>query len=371
MKKLLWVSDNPLTAVSYGQITHEICSRIGSEIETHVLAFYYFGRSIRSKNYFIHSYENAKSLANILNNLKPDYLIWLGDPVIMKDILRVNLGDTKFIPYYPCDGSHLVYGAKEILQKAHKLITMTNFSQKVSKKAGFDPTVVYHGVDNNVFKPLPAEKSLFNIPEDKFVFFSFGVNTGRKMLFRTIRCFNEFAKDKDNVVLLMRTDPEKQFNLIEFTNYRFPELFKKKKIYFSISDLLNPAPSEFIAKLYNASDVFISATGGEGFGVPYIEAMACKKPVIAPDFSSTHELLVEQRDGIGPRGIATKISEYAADMTVFIDRGICSVEDTVKAMNLLYQNKEKRNEFGENGLKFVKKFCNWDDISKKVLEILS
>ncbi len=190
------------------------------------------------------------------------------------------------------------------------------------------------------------------------------------MLFRVIRCFNEFAKDKDDVVLLLRTDPEKQFNLFDFVNYRFPDLFKNKKIYFSLSDLLNPAPTEFLAKLYNASDVFISATGGEGFGVPYVESMACKKPIIAPNFSSTHELIIEERDGIGPRGIATKIATYIADMEVFSDRGICSVEDTVKAMSLLYENKKKREELGENGLKFVKRFCNWDDISKKFLKIL-
>ena len=371
MKKILWVSDSPLTSTSYGKVTHELCRRIGKEAEVHVLSLLYYGKSVRGENYFIHSYEDTRSLMSALENIKPDFLVWIGDTIAMNDILKVDLGQTKFIPYSPCDGYPILFGSKPILDKAYKIIATSKYTKKVLKEYGYDSEVLYHGVDTNIYKPEKIDKMNYGIDNSKFVFLHVGVNTGRKMIWRLIKCFNEFAKDKDDVVLLIRTIPEGEYNLVEFTNFRFSELFKKKKIYFSLPSMFNPAPEDFMAGLYKISDVYVSASSGEGFGMPYIESMACKKPVIAPNHSSTPEILTEAVDGIGSRGIATKIDAYATDMKYYIDKGICSIEDTVKAMNLLYEDKKKRDEFGENGLKFVKKFCNWDDIAKKLMVILS
>ena len=372
MKKILWISDSPLTAISFGKISHELCRRIGKEIEVHVLSFLYYGRSLRGENYFIHSYEDAKSLLYAIENIKPDYIVWFGDIIIMNDILKVDLKNTKFIPYSPCDGNQILYGSKSIFDKAYKIIATSKHTKKVLKEFGYDSTVLYHGVDTNIFKPKEIDKKSFGIENDKFIFSHWGVNSGRKMIWRLIQCFYEFSKDKDDVILLIRTIPETpEYNLVEFTKFRFPELFEKKKLFFSLPNMFNPVPEEFMANFYNISDVYISASSGEGFGVPYIESMACKKPIIAPNHSSTPELITDIIDGIGPRGIATKIDTFATDMKYFIDKGICSIEDTVKAMNILYEDKKKRDEFGENGLKFIKKFCNWDELSKKLLEILS
>jgi glycosyltransferase involved in cell wall biosynthesis len=371
MKKILWVSASPLTSVSYGRVTHELCRRIGREAEVHVLANLYYGGPLKGENYFIHSYEDVNSLAFSINNIKPDFIVWIGDTIAMNDILKVNLGNAKFITYSPCDGYPFLYGSRSIFDKTYKMIATSKYTQKTLKEFGYDSTVLYHGVDTNIFKPENVDKTVHGIEDDKFVFFHLGANSGRKMIWRLIKCFHEFSKDKDDVVLLIRTNPEKEYNLVEFTKFRFPELFEKKKLYFSLASMFTPVPYEFLAGFYKMCDVYISTSSGEGFGIPYIESMACKKPIITPNHSSTPELITEKIDDIGPRGIATKIDTFATDMTYFIDKGICSVEDTVKAMNTLYGNKKKREEFGENGLKFVKRFCNWDDISKKLLEILS
>jgi len=369
--KILWVSHSPLTNVSYGTITHDICKRIGKVHEIHVLAFEHCGRSLKGENYFIHPYENSRNFHNIINTLKPDFLVWLSDPVfVMKETLNLNLQKLKLILYFPCDGYPLLYGAKKYLEMADKIVVTSKYSQKVVKDSGFDSSVVYHGVDTNIYKPMDADKKIFSIEDDKFVFLSLGVNSLRKKLWRLIKCFNEFVKENENSVLLLRTIPDGEINLIEFTKYRFPKLFEKRKLIFSVAGVFQPAPHEFLAKIYNAADVYISTSSGEGFGVPYIESMACKKPIIAPNITTTKELILDEVNGIGPRGVGTKIDTYTTDMKWFIDRGICSIEDTVNSMKKLFENPDLRNKFGENGLKFVKKFCNWDDIAKKWLEIL-
>jgi len=53
-----------------------------------------------------------------------------------------------------------------------------------------------------------------------------------------------------------------------------------------------------MAALYRASDAFVLATRGEGWGLPLLEAMACGLPVITT--------------GIGP------IREYATDQTALL-----------------------------------------------------
>jgi glycosyltransferase involved in cell wall biosynthesis len=50
------------------------------------------------------------------------------------------------------------------------------------------------------------------------------------------------------------------------------------------------APVDLVNKVYNASDVFLTTTLGEGWGLTYSEAAACKLPVIAPYTTSFMEM---------------------------------------------------------------------------------
>lgn len=54
--------------------------------------------------------------------------------------------------------------------------------------------------------------------------------------------------------------------------------------------------------LYGAADVTVLLSGGEGFGLPQLEAHACAKPCFVGDYSASTELMVDQREGISPRG---------------------------------------------------------------------
>lgn len=371
MKKILWVSDSPLVNTAYAIVTHEICRRIGTENEVHILGQIYFGKSIAGKEYSLHSFENNSSLYKFVNILKPDFIVWLADLITMKDILNVNLGESKFIPYFPTDSVPLLFGSKPVLEKAYKRVVMSKFAQEIAKNEGFDSQVIYHGVDTDIYKPVQVNKSKFGIEENKFVFLSVAKNIARKLLDRLIYCFNEFAKDKDDVVLIIQTNPnEKDYDLINFVKYRFPDLFLKRKLFFSDASMFDPMSDEFMNELYNIADVYVATTRGEGFGIPYLNAMACKKPIIAPNFSTTQELILEEHEDIGPRGIGTKIATYMTDMRYYVDHGICDIEDTVNAMNKLYNDKILREKMGENGLKFVKRFCNWDKIAEQWLEVV-
>ncbi|MFS8665722.1 MAG: glycosyltransferase, partial [Limnochordales bacterium] len=50
-------------------------------------------------------------------------------------------------------------------------------------------------------------------------------------------------------------------------------------------------PREMLPRLYAASDAFVLPTRGEGWGFPFLEAMACGKPVIGTAWSSLLDFL--------------------------------------------------------------------------------
>lgn len=72
-----------------------------------------------------------------------------------------------------------------------------------------------------------------------------------------------------------------------------------------------------MAKLYQAADVYITLSRGEGFDLPLLEAAACGLPVIAADHTSHLDLLLPKEstllippDDYRPIPIATKISGW-------------------------------------------------------------
>src|SRR5690606_17951882 len=64
-------------------------------------------------------------------------------------------------------------------------------------------------------------------------------------------------------------------------NLRLPDMYRMMR---------NEYTPAMLNKLYNAADVFILPSAGEGFGVPVIEAQASGCPVIVTDFTAQTEL---------------------------------------------------------------------------------
>jgi glycosyltransferase involved in cell wall biosynthesis len=48
--------------------------------------------------------------------------------------------------------------------------------------------------------------------------------------------------------------------------------------------------NEIVNKIYNASDIFLTTTLGEGWGLTFTEAAACKVPIVAPYSTSFMEM---------------------------------------------------------------------------------
>jgi glycosyltransferase involved in cell wall biosynthesis len=71
------------------------------------------------------------------------------------------------------------------------------------------------------------------------------------------------------------------------------ELNFKEKVY-----LLGAIKNDFIPQILNTADIFIMPSKGEGFGIVFIEALACGVPVIAGNKDASKEALLNGELGI-------------------------------------------------------------------------
>lgn len=114
-----------------------------------------------------------------------------------------------------------------------------------------------------------------------------------------------------------------------------------------------------IEKEHNFCCNCLVKNSGEGYGLICAEGAACGKPVVATNYTTTKELLLDEIDGIGKRGLGTK---YITTLTAGYNttHAFADLEDSSNALTELYKDKQKRKAMGENGRKFAEKYLNWD-----------
>ena len=112
-------------------------------------------------------------------------------------------------------------------------------------------------------------------------------------------------------------------------------------------------PEEELAFLYNACEIFVMPSREieneghiEGFGIVYLEAGACAKPVIGGRSGGVSEAVREGQTGLlvdpnSPSDLCDKILDLLA-------------------------HPEKARALGEGGLHWVRKTFNWEDYANQV-----
>ena len=106
-----------------------------------------------------------------------------------------------------------------------------------------------------------------------------------------------------------------------------------------------------LQKIYEATDVVITASLYEGLGRSTIEGMAYEKPIIGVESGATPELVEHNNRGL-----------------LFRDE---SENELLIAMEEMINNPQKRNEMGEKGRAFVSTNFMIDDYANKMHEIIT
>lgn len=245
-----------------------------------------------------HLYGQDVMAANA-SNFKADILISLMDAWVVQTGLLQSYKD-KWYPWFPIDHDPLPPPILEAVKHSPKPITMSRFGETLMKNIGVDCFYVPHGVETDVYKPVDrkeAREKMF-LPKDVFLVGMVAANKGsppRKAFFQNIAAFKKLHDKHPDSVMYIHTihggaqmTPE-MVNIKEYCEFIGLEvgrdvLFPDQYLY------MLGYPDDRMNYLYNAMDVHMLVSMGEGFGIPILEAQSSGTPVIVGDWTAMGEL---------------------------------------------------------------------------------
>jgi glycosyltransferase involved in cell wall biosynthesis len=356
--KILWASDSPTVPSGYGNVTQRICSGLADRgHDVSILGWQTKGKPTRWQNCMLYTklhplYSPNACRAELLDyvrRLQPDIVVILTDVWWLKDMDCsdiTNFVHTAGVPwalYYPIDGD---LGQKRlpprwvhILKSVDLPIAMSRYACDVTQLNGVEPTYIPLGVDTKVFQP-PADKELAKRSlgyEGKFVVLSDARNQLRKMIPRTLEIFRRFAIDKDDVLLHLHCDPDDPYaRSLEFhydlrSDIAFLNLTEKVCLTKDMA-VSKGISLEQLAQIYQAADVHLLASWGEGFGLPTLQAAATGVVPLALDYTASQELVTGHGEAIRARQCL--LDGFG------LRRALIDIDDAVSKLEKLYHDRQ-------------------------------
>ena len=389
--KISILSDSPFIPTGYRQealMLAQYLTKQGHEV--HYLANAYAGMTLNKATLFDGTECNFKiygelqhsyfrnTMSEIIKNTMSDVFIILLDTFMLHGndawFLGVDTSPARTFFWFPTDGGGgLPLGCANILKKIDKPVAMSKFGQKqVKDYHNLDVAHIPHGLDTKLFFRLPDEqremlKHKYGL-NGKFVIGTVARNQPRKHLDRTLKTM-VLLKDKiPNAVLFMHLDPDDLAQPLWKIKSLIQKFGLENRVIFSGMKAHHGFPAQQMNEVYNVMDCFFLSTSGEGFGIPIIEAMACEVPVVATDYTTTPELVINNNAGFGVKLAGTDtVDLFSLDSKEYdnkmmngtitgsweVERGLCDINDATNKIEILYKRPDLIKEFGKNGRKAV------------------
>lgn len=339
-----------LVPTGFGTVSKNLFEDMYKDYDVSVVGINYHGdRKYDTSKYFVYSVQNndllgIKRLPKIIEREQPDILFLFQDIFhisdIINDIKKMCPAHTKIVSYFPVDGEPFSMAWGNVLEKSDSIITYTDWAIEVIKdrfpKNDKPISKLYHGVNLKDFYPK-TEKEIAQIRKQygwskKFVVANINRFQPRKFIPGGARAFSMFAKgykqcaecnhrmphDRNRCELCTSSDLDKKGTVKKDVFMWFHMMPKEPSMGPSRGNLLQnhllnagftdpdvgsilgvnarniyggEVPVSDINDLYNAANINISSTLGEGCGLSLIEAQAAGTPSIAPRNSAIPEML--------------------------------------------------------------------------------
>lgn len=295
--KLLIISD-AAAATGFAQVSHNLIMRLSIDWDIHVLAINFNGDPHPIQQYAKLYYPQAKQpldyygysrVKELIAKIQPDITFLINDAWILAEYLRAMPKEikTKLVFYSPVDAVNVKPMYVEPLNRFDRGIAYTKFGAKQLALSGYKGQldVIPHGVDTSVFFPMDKNevrqtmvdrKLVKNLGVDDFIVQVVDRNSQRKRLDLALYGFALWAGNKPSNVKLW------YHGALLDEGYDIAQLAE----FFGISDRMiytskNINPQEgvdisMVNAAYNAADIKVSTSGGEGWGLTAMESMATK-----------------------------------------------------------------------------------------------
>ena len=265
----------------------------------------------------------------------------------LKTVLTVHDLGAQYLPQYHQlkQRLYLSFVTSQQLSSATKLIAVSQATKDDLHKQIGIPTakisVIYEGVNHDL-KPIKGDilrdtLRQYDLSANNYFLF-IGTIQPRKNLERLINAYGKLFTPKAPQLVLAGSR-----GWLSDEIYKLPAQLKIA----SAVKFLGYVPDQHLPALYSGATAFVFPSLFEGFGLPVLEAMACRCPVITSNLSSLPE--------VAGRG-AILVDPY-------------SVDDISQAMSKV-MNPEFRMKLQEKGFKQVKRF-SWEKTARETLQILT
>lgn len=303
--RIVWASNAPWTGSGYGQQTLQVCKRLVAD--GHELAI--------AANHGLHGTSIGRSdlpgvpilpqgFEEVGNDVLPaHYAMWAAEgPTLLiglYDVWKYDAARFEGIPsawWMPVD-HYPVPPKVAAWARDHHTIAMSRFGQAALADADVDADYVPHAIETSVFRPGDKRAAREELGWDPDCFYITMNAASHGMPLR-----KSWDQALDAVGRFMQRHPLARLHLhTKQQGIGGPDLLKLvaaagipedrvswAQQYAYLTGLIEPS---HIATMYQASDVLLAPSKGEGFGIPVIEAQACGLPVIVSDFSAQPELV--------------------------------------------------------------------------------
>jgi D-inositol-3-phosphate glycosyltransferase len=377
------------------RVMHSIVRRLADRHEIHYLGIGYSGETVRELGLTIHPTNleggdvfAAFQAARLAEEIQPDLIFILHDIWTFEYYIRILASfrnRLKIVGYVPLDGNIVRATDAEAFRAADRVVVYTEFARTQFQqafnrlgdagRAHLFPAVevIAHGVDLGHFFPFPelsdagfdsrgrapAKKKIFGDldgPDESFVVLNASRPDRRKRVDLTIEGFAAFAANKPaNVRLCLHHaifgQPERDETQSLIQRWGLEDRVFVNPLGGGVRDDCE------LNLLYNACDVSINTSMGEGWGLVSLEHGAAGAAQIVPDHSACSELW---------RGRAELIPvarKYVPEFSV-LEMGEVSAKGVAQAMENLYRDPARRRELAYAAWRAAQNAAySWDAIA--------
>lgn len=377
--KTLLIAADAAVDTGFAKVTHSLIQRFAHNWNVHVLAVNYDGDyhpiSQHAKLYnprlkSLDDFYGFNRLAELQQRLVPDVTFYINDPWVLNTYIDHALYNTTNVFYAPVDAVNIKPAFTYNLHKFTQGIAYTQFGVDVLAMSGYtDPMyVVPHGIDTSDFFPMDKREVraaiknrnlVLNVEVDDYIVQVVDRNSLRKRIDLALYGFAIWARDKPKNVKLWYHG-----SLVD-EGYDIAQLAE----FFGIADRmiytatnLNPAHGVSVSvmnAMYNAADVRLSTSGGEGWSLCTMESMATKTANMVVNTAALSEWARGGVHYIRPSEIPLVTLKGLNTIHAQAD-----IQDLVFSLEKMYVDNQYRDYIAQQGYDLVTQdMYTWDSVA--------
>jgi len=321
-----------------------------------------------------------------LDMVNPDVVMIYNDPLVVYRFLESMKHQRGVSPYKLWIYMDQVYQgiAQPLMDKindhADRVYCFTPSWKAIYETYGAhkDVRVMEHAVDSTVFSQLPRQSRVdcrknLNIPDDAVIFFNANRNSQRKRLDLSIAGFVEYMTRNPAktpyLVIATNTNPQSgaYYDVMRIYSAEVTRRGLAIESYAIRCVIIDTSPPNFINdeginQLYNATDIGLNTTDGEGYGLCQLEHMYTGAPQVVTDVGGFRSFMDDTVAEFIPPGDRVY---FAGSMPLGSYAPTFAVKDVADAMERAVNTLEdKRAAIQEYTFKSWSRICDpWlDDV---------